>query len=67
VSHLEPQQCLGWCGLLPITAGGLPTAPCFNRAMPERRFPPPWTVEEAKARRIAAKCGKAAARLAAPP
>jgi len=36
-------------------------------SMPERRFPPPWTVEEAKARRIAAKCGKAAARLAAPP
>ena len=36
-------------------------------AMTARRFPPPWTVDEAKARRIAAKCGKAVARLAAPP
>ena len=27
--------------------------------MPGRRFPPPWTLDEAKARRIAAKCGKA--------
>ena len=49
VSHLEPQQCLGWCGLLSITAGGLPTAPCFNRAMPERRFPPPWSAEQTDA------------------
>ena len=47
-SHLEPQQCLGCCGLLPITGGGgRLAARGSNGAMPERRFPPPWSADEA--------------------
>jgi hypothetical protein len=34
--------------------------------MTARRFPPPWTLDEAKARRIAAKVGKLSG-LGAPP
>jgi hypothetical protein len=37
--RLEPQQRLGWCDLLPITAGRTARRSCS--AMPERRYPPP--------------------------
>ena len=42
---------LGCCGLLPLRGGGRPPR-VLQWAMPEHRFPPPWSVEETDAKFI---------------